>query len=240
MRLSCQDVAHEFRDATTTTRALAGVSLTIEAGEFALIYGPSGSGKSTLLAVLAGLLRPTRGTAHLGDIELTALDEEGRARVRRQHIGFVFQSFHLFPALTASANVECVLEMRGLPRARCVERAREVLTSVGLADRLHHRPAQLSGGERQRVALARAFAVEPRLLFADEPTSALDSASAGVVLGLLQSFVTPRSSVVMVTHDPRILPLATRVITLADGSLTDDRPGPAAPPPASVPLRSSR
>jgi putative ABC transport system ATP-binding protein len=233
MRLSCQDVAHEFRDATTTTPALGGVSLTIAAGEFVLIYGPSGSGKSTLLAVLAGLLRPTAGTAHLGDIELTALDEEGRARVRRQHVGFVFQSFHLFPALTALANVECVLEMHGLPRSRCVERAREVLTSVGLAGRLHHRPAQLSGGERQRVALARAFAVSPRILFADEPTSALDAASARVVLDHIQAFVTPQRSVVMVTHDHRILPLATRVITLEDGCIADDRPGPAAPPSLS-------
>ncbi len=228
MLLSCRDVAHEFRDAGATTRALDGVSLDLDAGEFVLIFGPSGSGKSTLLAVLAGLLRPTSGTAHLDDIELTALSEEGRARVRRAHVGFVFQSFHLFPALTAAGNVECVLEMRGLPRARCVERAREVLTAVGLAGRLGHRPAQLSGGERQRVALARAFALDPRVLFADEPTSALDSASAATVLDHLRAFVDPGRSVIMVTHDPRLLPLATRVITLEDGRVADDRRGPAA------------
>lgn len=222
MLVSCREVTHAFDDAGTTVKALDTVSLDVEPGELVVILGPSGSGKTTLLSVLAGLLRPTHGTAALRGVDLSSLDEEGRARARREHVGFVFQSFHLFPALTALGNVECVLDLRGDPRARSTQTARETLAAVGLGARLHHRPTQLSNGERQRVALARALAVNPAVLFADEPTSALDAASASTVLGHIERFVDARRSVVMVTHDHRVLPLATRVVTLEEGRITSD------------------
>jgi ABC-type lipoprotein export system ATPase subunit len=151
----CANVTHEYRDAGTRVTALDDVSLEIGAGELVLVAGPSGSGKSTLLSVLAGLVRASRGRTSLCGSSLSSLDDEARARVRREHVGFVFQSFHLFAALTARANVECVLEMKGIPRAPRRRLAREALARVGLAERLDHRPDQLSGGERQRVAVAR-------------------------------------------------------------------------------------
>jgi putative ABC transport system ATP-binding protein len=218
----CTHVTHEFMEASSKVVALDDVSLEVKAGEMLLVVGPSGSGKSTLLSVLAGLLTPTRGQTVLLDTVLTALDAEGRARARRDHLGFVFQSFHLFSALSARGNVECVLEMKGAPRAKQIERAAKALVEVGLGARMDHRPAQLSGGERQRVALARALAVEPRIIFGDEPTSALDAKSAALVLDALRAFVAGGRSVVLATHDPRLFPLATRIVTLEDGRITRD------------------
>jgi putative ABC transport system ATP-binding protein len=217
---SCARVTHEYEDAGSPIVALDDVSLEIDAGELLVVEGPSGSGKSTLLSVLAGLLTPSRGESTLCGVALAPLDVEGRARVRRENVGFVFQSFHLFSALTARANVECVLEMKGI---RDTEQRRSIaeqtLGRVGLAARLDHRPARLSGGERQRVALARALASDPKIIFGDEPTSALDARSASLVLDCLRSFVAEGRSVVLATHDPRIIALGTRIVRLDNGRL---------------------
>ncbi|MBX3198111.1 MAG: ABC transporter ATP-binding protein [Labilithrix sp.] len=212
---SCSGVSHEFVDAGARIVAIDDVSLEVREGELVLLLGPSGSGKSTLLSILAGLLRPLQGEVTLCGAPLAPLDPEGLARLRRAHIGFVYQSFHLFDALSARRNVECVLDLKGLPRAN----ARRALELVGLAARTEHRPAQLSGGERQRVALARALAAEPRIVFGDEPTSSLDARSAGLVVEALRSFVDRGGSVVLATHDPRLYASATRVIALEDGRL---------------------
>jgi putative ABC transport system ATP-binding protein len=221
---SCAHVTHEYDDAGSRIVALDDVSLEIEGGELLVVEGPSGSGKSTLLSVLAGLQTPTRGDSTLCGAALGACDAEARARTRRENVGFVFQSFHLFAALTARANVECVLEMKGLgDHARRREIAEETLTRVGLASRLDHRPDRLSGGERQRVALARALACAPKIIFGDEPTSALDSRSAGLVLDCLRAFVADGRSVVLATHDPRILAIGTRTVRLEGGRIV----GPA-------------
>jgi putative ABC transport system ATP-binding protein len=217
---SCAGVTHEYDDAGSRIVALDDVSLEIGSGELLVVEGPSGSGKSTLLAVMAGLLTPSRGASTLCGVALDRLDVEGRAQVRRENVGFVFQSFHLFSALTARANVECVLEMKGIAGA---ERRRAVadrtLDRVGLAARRDHRPGRLSGGERQRVALARALASDPKIIFGDEPTSALDAGSASLVLDCLQSFVAGGGSVVLATHDPRILAIGTRTVRLENGRL---------------------
>lgn len=212
---SCSGVGHELDDAGARIVVLDDVSLAVEAGELLLVLGPSGSGKSTLLSILAGLVTPTRGEVSLRGTALVPLDAEGRARVRREHVGFVFQSFHLFGALTALGNVEHVLDMKGAPRAR----AARALERVGLAARMNHRPAQLSGGERQRVALARALAMEPAIIFGDEPTSALDARSAALVIDALESFVAGGGTVVLATHDQRLHDVATRSVTLANGRL---------------------
>ena len=222
---SCSRVTHDFQDAGARVVALDDVSLEVKAGELLLVVGPSGSGKSTLLSVLAGLVKPAHGEASLCGKSLTLLDAEGRARARRDHLGFVFQSFHLFAALTARGNVECVLEMKGATRRRQIELAEKALRHVGLGARMSHRPAQLSGGERQRVALARALATEPQIIFGDEPTSALDAKSASLVVDALRAFVDEGRSVVLATHDPRLHCLATRIVTLEDGRIVDDRPG---------------
>ena len=212
---SCSRVGHELDDAGSRVVVLEDVSLEVQAGELLLVLGPSGSGKSTLLSILAGLVRPSRGDVSLAGIALGSLDAEGRARVRRDHVGFVFQSFHLFGALTARGNVECVLDMKRAPR----ERASAALERVGLGGRVDHRPGQLSGGERQRVALARALAAEPAIIFGDEPTSALDARSAALVTHALRTFVAGGGTVVLATHDQRLHALATRTVTISDGRL---------------------
>jgi putative ABC transport system ATP-binding protein len=214
---SCSGVGHEFVDAGDRIVAARDVSLEVRRGELVLILGPSGSGKSTLLAILAGLLRPLRGEVTLCGASLSSLDAEGIARIRRAHVGFVFQSFHLFGALSARGNVECVLDMKGAPR----ELARRALERVGLGARLEHLPAQLSGGERQRVALARAIAAEPRIIFGDEPTSALDSRSSALVVDTLRSFVDGGGSVVLATHDHRLHAVATRILTIENARLVE-------------------
>lgn len=220
---SASHVGHEYEDAGSRIVALDDVSLEIRGGELVVIEGPSGSGKSTLLSVLAGLQTPSRGDSTLCGVALGPLDAEGRARVRRENVGFVFQSFHLFGALSARANVEHVLEMKGTPRDRRRAIAEEALSRVGLASRLEHRPQRLSGGERQRVALARALACDPKIIFGDEPTSALDSQSAALVLDCLRAFVAEGRSVVLATHDPRIHAIGTRILRLTSGRLA----GPA-------------
>ena len=192
------------------------VSLSVAAGEAVAIVGASGSGKSTLLSLLAGLDLPSSGRIALDGVDLLALDEDGRAALRARLVGFVFQSFHLLPALSACENVMLPLELAGVAGAR--QRAEAMLTRVGLGQRLHHSPRTLSGGEQQRVALARAFVMQPRLLFADEPTGNLDAATGAEIIELLFELNAEQgTTLVLVTHDETLARRCQRQIRLAGG-----------------------
>lgn len=194
------------------------LELSIAPGETVAILGASGSGKSTLLGLLAGLDVPTHGSIHLDGADITALDEDARARVRAQKLGFVFQAFHLLPALTAIENVMLPLELTGDPQASA--KAAAALQEVGLGGRLRHYPQQLSGGEQQRVAIARAFVAEPRLLMADEPTGNLDHATGHKIADLLFALNAERNTtLVMVTHDQALADRCQRVLRLVEGRL---------------------
>ena len=206
---------------TTPLTILQDVSLEIARGEAVAILGASGSGKTTLLALLAGLDVPTAGTVHIDGTDLFALDEDGRARLRRDRVGFVFQSFQLLPALTALENVMLPLELAGKSDAK--ERAADWLERVGLGPRLTHYPRQLSGGEQQRVAVARAFAADPSVLFADEPTGNLDSATGEEIISLMFELNRgARTTLLLVTHDEVLAQRCARRIRLAAGRLTND------------------
>jgi putative ABC transport system ATP-binding protein len=200
---------------------LTDVSLDVPAGQFLAIAGPSGSGKSTLLGLIAGLDQPTAGQIEVAGVDVTALDEDGLARFRRDHVGYVFQSFHLLPTLTAQENVAVPLELAG--DAGAAARAAALLAEVGLAERAHHYPVQLSGGEQQRVAVARAMARRPALLLADEPTGNLDSATGKQIIELLVGMNRRLgSTLVLVTHDTALAAHADRVVTLRDGRIVSD------------------
>jgi putative ABC transport system ATP-binding protein len=219
--LVAQDVTQQYRSGKRTLTVLEAVSFDIPAGAFVAIVGPSGSGKTTLLGLLAGLDTPTRGRVLLDGVDLNALTEDARARLRGEKVGFVFQSFQLIPTLTALENVSVPLELRGDPDATA--RASDLLARVGLADRAGHLPAQLSGGEQQRVAVARAFANRPRILFADEPTGNLDGATGARIIELIESLNRESgSTVVLVTHDASLADRTGRIIRLADGRIVAD------------------
>ena len=200
---------------------LTDVSLDVPAGQFLAIAGPSGSGKSTLLGLIAGLDQPTAGRIEVAGVEITGLDEDGLARFRRDRIGYVFQSFHLLPTLTAAENVAVPLELAGETDA--APRAAALLAEVGLAERAHHYPVQLSGGEQQRVAVACAMARRPALLLADEPTGNLDSATGKQIIELLVGMNRRLgATLVLVTHDTALAAHADRVVTLRDGRIVSD------------------
>jgi putative ABC transport system ATP-binding protein len=200
---------------------LTDVSLEVPAGQFVAIAGPSGSGKSTLLGLIAGLDQPTAGRIEVAGTEITGLDEDALARFRRDHVGYVFQSFHLIPTLTAQENVAVPLELAG--EADVIARAAALLGEVGLAGRAHHYPVQLSGGEQQRVAVARALARRPAILLADEPTGNLDSATGKQIIDLLVAANRHLGrTLVLVTHDAALAAHADRVVTLADGRIVSD------------------
>jgi putative ABC transport system ATP-binding protein len=200
---------------------LRGLDFTVDVGERVAVVGPSGSGKSTLIAIAAGLERPTRGQVRLLGQELSRLDEDGRARLRRGRVSLVFQAFHLLPNMTAEENVAAPLEIAGARGAG--KTAREWLERVGLSSRRTHYPHQLSGGEQQRVALARAFVVEPPIVMADEPTGNLDSANGKLVLDLLlDRNKSAGTTLVLVTHDPEVASRADRKIVLKDGMVVED------------------
>src|SRR5205809_742032 len=219
--LSANDLTKEYQSGDHRLTVLRDVTFSIEQGTFVAIVGPSGSGKTTLLGLLAGLDVPSRGSVQLDGTDITALDEDARARLRGEKVGFVFQSFQLIPTLTALENVQVPLELRGDSGADV--RARELLRRVGLGDRMHHFPTQLSGGEQQRVAIARAFSNSPRILFADEPTGNLDSDTGGRIVELLEALNREsNSTVVLVTHDASLAARAQRIIRLSDGRVVSD------------------
>ena len=208
-----------------TVHALRGVDLRIGAGEWIAIMGPSGAGKTTLLEILGCLSRPSAGRYRLRGRAVDALGPDELAHVRREEIGFVFQSFNLLPRLSAEENVALPLVYRRRPRRERRERAREALARVGLGARGDHRPAELSGGERQRVAIARALVNRPALLLADEPTGNLDSATSEEILALLAALHAEGNAVVLVTHDAAIGERAARLVTIRDGRIEGDRAG---------------
>jgi putative ABC transport system ATP-binding protein len=221
--LVTDSLTKEYRTGDHHLTVLRDVSFEIAQGAFVAIVGPSGSGKTTLLGLLAGLDVPSRGTVTLDGVDLNTLDEDGRARLRGEKVGFIFQSFQLIPTLTALENVQVPLELRG--EAGADARARDLLQRVGLGDRLHHMPSQLSGGEQQRVAIARAFCNSPRILFADEPTGNLDSETGGRIVELLEALNRESgTTIILVTHDLGLANRASRVVRLADGVVVSDSP----------------
>jgi putative ABC transport system ATP-binding protein len=218
--LRCASLTKTYPSGGRPLTVLNNITLEVEPGAFVAVLGPSGSGKTTLLGLLAGLDRPTSGTVHLDGEELGALDEDRRARLRAEKVGFVFQSFQLIPTLTALENVQVPLELRG---ERSAARATELLERVGLGDRAGHYPAQLSGGEQQRVALARAFSTRPRVLFADEPTGNLDAVTGATIIDLMSELNRDlRTTLVLVTHDLELAGRARRTVRLAGGRLVGD------------------
>ena len=224
--LSAHELQKQVSSQEGTLTILDGVSFEIPAGASVAVVGPSGAGKSTLLALLAGLDLPTRGHVSLAGSNLSELDEDGRARVRAERVGFVFQSFHLVPSLNALENVMLPLELAGRNDAR--QAAREIIDRVGLGERWSHYPSQLSGGEKQRVAIARAFATEPAVLFADEPTGNLDSKTGANIMTLMFDLNRNSSTtLVLVTHDAALAARCERVLELDAGRLVRDSGGDA-------------
>jgi putative ABC transport system ATP-binding protein len=222
MMIQVRDVTMRLASGGRPVTILQRVSLDVAAGEVVAITGPSGSGKSTLLGLLAGLDAPTAGSITVAGTEITALGEAALARFRRDTIGYVFQSFHLIPTLTAAENVAVPLELAGAVTP--LARATALLAAVGLEERGHHYPAQLSGGEQQRVAIARAIALRPPLILADEPTGNLDSATGSAIIDLLLALQREHAAtLVLVTHDPALADRADRVIGLRDGRVTGER-----------------
>jgi putative ABC transport system ATP-binding protein len=219
-----ENLEQTFLSAGRPLTVLRHINLTIEPKGFVAVVGPSGSGKTTLLGLLAGLDRPTQGTVRLDGRDLGRLSEDQRAAFRAERVGFVFQTFQLMPTLTALENVLVPLELKpGGRRREDEERARELLTRVGLAERLHHYPLQLSGGEQQRVGIARAFANRPKILFADEPTGSLDAETGRGVIDLLVALNREsETTLVLVTHDPELAARAHRIVRLTAGTIVSD------------------
>jgi putative ABC transport system ATP-binding protein len=222
--VAARDVTRRYGAGDTAVDALRGVSLDVEGGKLTAVMGPSGSGKSTLMHILAGLDRPTSGDVSIAGTSITSLGDTELTKLRREHIGFVFQFFNLLPMLNAEENVTLPLLIAG-------EKAdqtwfAELVSRVGLKDRLHHRPAELSGGQQQRVAIARALVSRPSVVFADEPTGNLDSATSGEILELMRDSVESLGqTTVMVTHDARAAAIADRILFLADGLIVKDLTG---------------
>ena len=225
--IELQAVERNFEVGDEVVHALSEVTLGLPDGDYASVMGPSGSGKSTLLNVLGLLDRPDAGSYRLNGVETTREPEEGRATLRRNHIGFVFQAFHLIPRLSAADNIGLPMVLAGVdPRERGT-RVHEVLESLDLVERGHHRPDQLSGGQRQRVAIGRAIVMKPDLLLADEPTGNLDQHAGSEVIGLLEQLNQTGITLVVVTHDPEIGKRARRRIRMVDGRIESDTSGDA-------------
>ena len=220
--ISLIEVERNFQVGDQTVHALANVNLDIGAGEYVSIMGPSGSGKSTLLNIVGLLDRPSKGIYKLDDRDVTGLSDEEEAQVRRDKIGFVFQSFHLVPRLNALENVALPMLLAGVGISERRRRAAENLEAYGLADRMHHRPDQLSGGQRQRVAMARATIMRPVVVLADEPTGNLDRASGKEVVSILEALNESGVTLVVVTHDPQLGQRARRQLHMVDGRIDTD------------------
>ncbi len=219
--ITAANVTRRFGEGDTSVQALRGVSLDVASGQLTAVMGPSGSGKSTLMHILAGLDRPSGGTVEIAGTEITELGDKQLTKLRREHIGFIFQFFNLLPMLTARENVLLPLELAGKKADQAW--VDELTTRVGLSQRLSHRPSELSGGQQQRVAVARALVSRPTVMFADEPTGNLDSTTSAEILELLRESVTDfGQTTVMVTHDAHAAAIADRVLFLADGLIVKD------------------
>lgn len=223
-------VSRHFQVGDQLVKALDEVSITVADGEYVSIMGPSGSGKSTLLNVIGLLDRPTGGEYLIDGRGTTSLSDDELAHVRARKVGFIFQSFHLVPRLTAFENVELPMVLAGLAPAERRERAQATLASLNLTDRAHHRPDQLSGGQRQRVAIARAMIMQPTVLLADEPTGNLDHVSGAEVLAALEALNAKGITLLVVTHDDEVAARSRRHVRMRDGKVVIDRVGPGAPP----------
>jgi len=219
--LSAKDLTRRYGEGETAVDALRGVSLDVPKGQLTAVMGPSGSGKSTLMHILAGLDKPTSGELSIAGTAISKLNDTDLTKLRRRHIGFVFQFFNLLPMLTAEENVLLPLSIAGeKPNKAWVD---ELMTKIGLEDRREHRPAELSGGQQQRVAIGRALVSQPTIVFADEPTGNLDSKTSGEILELMRDSVDAYSqTTVMVTHDPRAAAIADRILFLNDGLIVKD------------------
>lgn len=219
--IQIRDLSKVYGEGPTAVKALDRVTLDVEAGEVMMLLGPSGSGKTTLLSVMGGILRATSGSVRIAGTEIVGLSEAKLPRVRLENIGFIFQGFNLFPALTAAENVEIAVELRGGLNKK--KRAKELLEAVGLSEKIRSYPADLSGGQKQRVAIARALAGNPPIILADEPTAALDSHSGRVVMDLLSNLAHQEGrAVVIVTHDARVLEYGDRTIHISDGRMVEE------------------
>lgn len=232
--LELRELHKHYRSATEVIRAVDGVSLTVDRGEFLALYGPSGSGKTTLLLLVGAIMRPDRGQIFYEGRDITRQSEREATLYRRRDVGFVFQTFHLQPGLSAIGNAAVKLVADGVPPRQARRRTMPLLERLGLGERIDHPPARLSGGERQRVAIARALANDPRIVLADEPTGNLDSRRGRQVLGLLSEIAHERRiAVVLVTHDPEAADIADRALVLHDGRLSERTPGPLRAEPAA-------
>ena len=223
--LKMEEVCKSYQHRGQVVKALDGATVDIPKGDFVSIVGPSGSGKSTLLLMLGGMLSPSSGRVLLNDQSLYDQNSDGRARLRKEHVGFVFQTFNLVPYLTAMENVQVPMYLAGMDEESQSETAAGLLQRVGLGDRLDHKPAELSVGQQQRVALARMLANDPAVILADEPTGNLDPETADQVIGFFEEFNEEGRTIVMVTHDPKAAERARRTLRLAEGQIVDDRVG---------------
>jgi len=264
--ITMRDIRKTYREGSGIVPVLHGLDIDVYSGEVVMLMGPSGGGKTTLLSIMGCILQACSGSividgeevSHLGEDDLprirrehieevSHLGEDDLPRIRREHIGFIFQSFNLFPALTAAENVELMLDVKGIRGILARKQARSLLTSVGLADKADTVPANLSGGQKQRVAIARALAGDPGIILADEPTAALDSRTGRSIMEMLRSLAHERGrAVVIVTHDPRVLEFADRTICMEDGKITEASANPqelsvagAAASPVLPPLASA-
>ncbi|KCZ71104.1 ABC-type antimicrobial peptide transport system, ATPase component [Candidatus Methanoperedens nitroreducens] len=220
--LRIRNLTKTYMQGKIPVHALNDVSFEVKKGELISIVGPSGSGKSTLLSMIGLLDRPTGGSVFIEGKEITKANEGEAPKIRREKIGFVFQHFNLLPSLTAFENVDIAMRFSGIPRSRRKERATELLTQIGLGDRLKHRPSELSGGQQQRVSIARAMANHPAIILADEPTGAVDTKTREIIVGILKELSEKGQTILVVTHDMEVAGQTDRIITMRDGRIARD------------------